>query len=84
MFERGTQFVLKVEERKLFFNNRDFLPVEKVFLHLAEVREVESFSRRYRGIKEGHENFVRIIHDYQDDGFAKWKKQIEQLLDENG
>lgn len=35
-------------------------------------------------LKEGHENFVRIIHDYQDDGFAKWEKQIEQLLDENG
>ncbi|MCF7847752.1 MAG: hypothetical protein K9M45_02790 [Kiritimatiellales bacterium] len=32
MFDRGTTFIVKVEERKLFFNGRDFLPLERVLL----------------------------------------------------
>ncbi|MDF7799724.1 hypothetical protein P4C99_09620 [Pontiellaceae bacterium B1224] len=46
MFDRGQEFILKVEERQLFFNEHDFLPVEQVFLDHSEERgmEIESFA----------------------------------------
>jgi len=45
MFDRGQEFILKVEARVLFFNERDSFPVERVFLYLPGGQKVpvESF-----------------------------------------
>jgi len=46
MFDRGQGFILKVEECRLFFNERDFLPLEKVFLDHPDEKgmAIESFA----------------------------------------
>ncbi|VGO22574.1 hypothetical protein [Pontiella sulfatireligans] len=54
MFDRGQEFILKVEGKKLFFSDCDFLPVEKVVLDHPDDRgmEIESFAfRRFPWIK---------------------------------
>jgi len=48
MFDRGKEFVLKVEERRLFFNERDFLPVEQVFLDHPDERGMAIGSFAFR------------------------------------
>ena len=82
MFERGFQFLLKVEEQKLFFNNSDFLPVEKVFLYLAEEREIESFTSRYPGIRVRVRRFSAGVLDCEIIDFKPFRSGFrEQVLD---
>ncbi len=48
MFDRGQEFIVKVEARALFFNERDSFPVERVFLYLPDGRKIpiEAFDPR--------------------------------------